>query len=300
MKDCTLSKLRYDPIRFLLSSRQPAWVKYQTLVRLLGRSQDDCDVCNWRRRRDTSALVANIRAKQEPEGWFPCMPWMHIHRYHFHRLVEMGYDIEDDTVRRTAEQLLDYQLPGGGYMHPTGPRVNTPDPRKGWAACMTGYVTKTLMDLGLENRPQVRKALGVMLNGQNFDGGWICQQGGPCVDESNCIISGSPWILACLVQARLISHDSAIAKKAVAMFGRFKKEVIRHGYMHDRCYRCDESLVLPSLHGLGMSKQHPLFTDLLESLIGKQQPDGSWLFRGNRSAWYTIEAIAVLQAIESV
>jgi hypothetical protein len=115
------------------------------------------------------------------------------------------------------------------------------------------------------------------------------------VDESNCIISGTPWILVCLAQARLISHDSAIAKKAVAMFGRFKKDIICHGYMHDRCYRCDESLILPSLHGLGMSKQHPLFKDLLKSLIDKQQSDGSWLFRGNRSAWYTTEVVKVLR-----
>jgi len=281
---------------FLLTPRRPAWVKYQTLVRLLGRSQDDPDVRHWRRKRDESALVAKIRARQSPEGCFPGMPWMHIHKYYFHRLVQMGYDMEDDTVRRTAEQLLDYQLPGGGYMHPTGPRVNTPDPRKGWAACMTGYVTKALMDLGLADRPQVVKALKVMLNGQNYDGGWTCREGS-CVDESNCIISGSPWTLACLVQARLIGDDSPIAKKAVAMFGRFKKEIARHGYMKDTCYRCDESLVLPSLGGLGLSRRAPLFADLLKSLIDKQQPDGSWLFQQKRSAWYTIEAVAALQAV---
>ncbi len=115
------------------------------------------------------------------------------------------------------------------------------------------------------------------------------------MDESNCIISGSPWVFACLVQARLISRDSPIAKKAVAMFGRFKKEIMYHGYMHDRCYRCDESLVLPSLHGLGLSKRDPLFRDLLKSLVSKQQPGGSWLFRQKRSAWYTIEAVAALR-----
>ena len=184
-------------------------------------------------------------------------------------------------------------------MHPTGPKVNTPDPRKGWAACMTGYVTKALLDVGLADRPQVAKALKTMLNGQNYDGGWICREG-PCVDESNCIISGSPWTLACLVQARLIGADSPVAKKAVAMLRRFKKEIAHHGYMKDRCYRCDESLVLSSLYGLGLSKQDTLFGGLLESLIDKQQPDGSWLFRHKRSPWYTIEAVAALQAVGAV
>ncbi len=83
------------------------------------------------------------------------------------------------------------------------------------------------------------------------------------------------------------------------MLGRFKNEITRHGYMKDRCYRCDESILLPALLGLGLSERDPLFRDILKSLVDKQQPDGSWLFRGNRSAWYTIEAVAALQAVDA-
>jgi len=160
-------------------------VKYQTYVRLLQRVSDDPDVCHWRKKRDESALIANIRAKQDIHGCFPCFPWMHIHEYYFHRLIEMGYDMDDETVRRTAEQLLDYQLPKGGYMK-------------------------------------------------------------------------------------------------------------------DRCFRCDESILLPSLHGLGMSNQDSFFRHLLKSLKEKQQPDGSWLFRERRSAWYTIEVVAAMQAVDAL
>ena len=112
-------------------------------------------------------------------------------------------------------------------MHPTGPRVNVPNPKEGWAACVTGYVTKALMDLGLAEHPNVIQSLNVLLNGQNDDGGWICQRGGPCVDESNCIISGSPWVFRCLVQAGLIDIESPITKKAINMFDRYKKKIIR-------------------------------------------------------------------------
>lgn len=289
------TKLKYDPVKFLLSPRQPAWVKYQTYIRILKKPLDDSDVEHWRKKRDSSAIVHNIRLKQGNSGWFPAIPWMHIHKYYFHRLIEMGYGLEDATVRRAADNLLNYQLPNGGYMHPTGSRVNIPNPREGWAACVTGYVTKALIDLGLIEHPNVKKTLHVLLNGQNPDGGWICQRGGPCVDESNCIISGSPWVFACLAQARLIDLNSTITKKAIKMFSKFKKEIMQHGYMQDRYYRCDESLLIPSLCGLGISKNNSFLKDLLDSLLKKQQPDGSWYFRGKSSSWYTIEAMTALQ-----
>ena len=181
-----LMDLRFDPIPFLLSPRQPAW--------------------------------------------------MHIHKYFFHQLLEMGYDVEDEAVRRATENLLNYQLPEGGYMHPTGKRVNTPESRLGWAPCMTGYVTKALLDLGLAHHPSVAKALEVMRTRQNFAGGWICRES-PCVDECNCIISGTPWVLACLVQARMISREDSISQKAITLFSKFKREIVRHGYQHDRCFR---------------------------------------------------------------
>ncbi len=184
---CNGTSYRFDPIPYLLSPRQPAWVKYQTLVRLLGRSPDDSEVIKWRDRRDASKLVQRIRSKQNPQGWFPCMPWAHIHEYYFHRLLEMGYDLSDESVRTAAEQLLEYQLPDGGYMHPAGPRFNTPDPGVGWAPCMTGYVVKALLDIGLRDHPNVVKALEVMRAHQLFDGGWNCRDS-PCVDECNCII----------------------------------------------------------------------------------------------------------------
>jgi hypothetical protein len=290
--------LRFDPIPYLLSPRQPAWVRCQTHMRLLKASAEDPEVIKWRDRRDSSSLVLRIRAKQNRDGWFPCMPWMHIHEYYFHRLLEMGYDLTDEAVGRAAKQLLDYQLPDGGYMHPAGPRLNAPDPRVGWAACMTGYVVKALLDLGLGDHPNVLKALEVMKARQLVDGGWSCRDR-PCVDECNCIISGTPWVFACLVQAGMIHSDDQIAQKAIDLFARFKGEIVRHGYQSDRCFRCDEALVLASLRGLGLSARNRLISALKSSLAKKQHPDGYWLFRGKRSSWYTIEATLALHAAEN-
>lgn len=294
---CHATALRFDPVPYLLSPRQPAWVKYQAHNRLIKASAEDPEVIKWRQRRDDSSLVRRIRSKQDRDGWFPCMPWMHIHKYYFHRLLEMGYDLVDEAVGRAAKQLLDYQLPDGGYMHPAGPRLNTPDPSVGWAPCMTGYVIKALLDLGLGEHPKVQKALEVMKTHQLIDGGWNCRNS-PCVDECNCIISGTPWVFACLVQAGMIHSEDQIARNAIDLFTRFKGKIVRHGYHDDGCFRCDEALVLASLQALGLSATNPLVNDLRTSLVEKQHPDGYWLFRGKRSSWYTIEAAQVLLAAQ--
>jgi len=300
MRQRVLAAVRYDPIPFLLSAKQPAWVKHQTLVRLLGRPEDDPEVIRWREERDGSEEVRHIRALQNPEGWFPGMPWMHIHEYPFLRLLDMGYGLEDETVRRTAQNLLEYQLPDGGYMHPSGRKVNIPNPKVGWAPCATGYITKSLMELGLAEHPAVQAALNVMLRRQRESGGWICRYHQDRYPY--CILSGTPWVFVCLVQARLITRRSRVTERALAVFRRHKDKIIRHGYQMDRCYRCDAALLLPSLHQLGMSHRDRLFRDLRKSLVEKQAEDGTWSFGGRRpskrSAWYTIECVAALQAAD--
>jgi hypothetical protein len=288
----SLNSLKYDPVQYLLSARRPAWVKYQALVGIVGRSEDDPEVVRWREKRNRSAIVARIRAAQASDGSFPAMPWMHIHKYHFHRMLEMGFGLEDATVRRAAENLLSYQLPDGAYMHPCGRRVNVPNPRVGWAACVTGYVTHALMELGFRDDSRVRTALDVMLAKQRDNGGWICNTAGDSAPY--CIVSGTPWVFRCLAEAGLIDRKSRITQRALDVFNRHRLKIVRHGYQADRYYRCDEALLLPALRAAGLSTRHHLLRDLRRSLIDKQQPDGSWPFRGKSSAWYTLEAIAAL------
>ncbi len=154
-----LNNLKNDPLPYLLNPRQQAWVKYQTFIKILRRPVSDSEVIHWQKKRDSSEVVKRICDKQMHGGSFPSMPWMHIHEYYFHRLLEMGYGMEDETVRRTVDNLLNYQLPDGGYMHPTGRKVNIPDPTIGWAPGMTGYVIKALLDLGLGKHPKLIKSL---------------------------------------------------------------------------------------------------------------------------------------------
>ena len=112
-----LSNLKYDSIKYLMGSRHPAWIKYQTLVKILDRSENDPEVKLYKEKRDRSAIVRRIREKQHQDGSFLCMPWMHIHKYYFHQMLEMGFGIDDVTVKNCVENLLlRKQQPNGSWL----------------------------------------------------------------------------------------------------------------------------------------------------------------------------------------
>ena len=52
-----VGQLKHDPFEYLLAPRRPAWVKYQTLVSVVGWPKDDPEVVTWRRKRDAFAAV---------------------------------------------------------------------------------------------------------------------------------------------------------------------------------------------------------------------------------------------------
>jgi hypothetical protein len=284
--------LPYDPLQYFLSPRRHPWVKYQTLVRILGKPRNDAEVLAWQERRDASKVVQGVRARQAEDGSFRCMPWIHVHKYYFHQLLEMGYDLEDDTVRRSADNLLDYQLPGGAYRHPGAKMVEPSKCGGSWAPCVTGYVTMALMNLGLKDDPRVAAALQVMYEGQRENGGWICEHIGR--RHPYCIISGTPWVFACLSHGGLIDEEHPITQRALAVFGHHKDRIVRHGYQRDHYYRCDEALLIPALCTVGLTRDHPLLADLYAALVVKQQPGGYWPYDGRPSPWYTLEAVWAL------
>jgi len=79
MREGNPRTLKYDAVEYLMAGRRPAWVKHQTLVRVLGRQSDDPEVAEWQEKRNSSHVVKVLRGKQLPDGSFPCMPWRHVH-----------------------------------------------------------------------------------------------------------------------------------------------------------------------------------------------------------------------------
>ncbi len=294
-----LSNLRYDPLSYLLGPRQPAWVKYRTLVSLLKRDEADWEVVKWRKARDASSLVRRLHTKQISDGSFPAMPWRHTHTYEFNQLIIMGFGLDDPTVRRAVESLLQDQIVGGGFdVHrrtAKGVEKNNRSKANCWDPCITAFMTKTLLDLGMRKDPRVEALLILLRQSQRDSGGWICQRfKGP---SPYCIRGGTPWVLSALTTNGTWNRVTSNTRRTIELIEKHKEKIVKHGYQRDLCYRCDEALLLPSLHKLGMNMKEKLFADLYDSLVTKQTPNGYWCFRGKPSAWYTLEVTTALQSI---
>jgi hypothetical protein len=293
--------LQYDPIAHLMASRRPAWVRYRTAVDVLGGDPDDPAIASLREKRDTSAAVRRIRAKQSPDGSFLSMPWRHTHKYDFFQLVQMGYGLEDETVRRAVDSLLADQLPGGGFNSDRRtakgrewPNENRPG---NWTPCMTAFVTHTFLDLGMEHDEAVGRLLELLTGSQREGGGWICNRGAR--SHPYCIYGGTGWSFAVLTRTGDIRADSEGLKGLLGILEKHKEKIARHGYQRDLACRCDAALLLPALRRVGLTLDDRLCGDLYWSLVRRQQPDGSWAFAGKTAAWYTLEVVKALQTVNS-
>ncbi len=292
--------LPHDPIDYLTAPRRPDWVKYQTLVCVLGTDANAQEVEILRTRRDSSASVKRLRSKQLPDGSFPCSPWRHVHKFYFNQLVQMGYSLRDPTVRSAVDSLLKDQLPGGGYNPDarTAKGAELPLRRQAgnWSPCMTAFITNTFLDLGMRYDEKVERLLEMLQDNQRESGGWICRRSEN--DAPYCILGATGWAFVVLTRADVLRSGSESLTAVLCILEKHKNKIARHGYHRDMCYRCDEALLLPSLSRLGLTMNDSLFRDLYLSLVNKQQSDGSWAFGGKTSPWYTLEVVKALQAIE--
>lgn len=297
MRESNPKSLKYDAVEYLMAARRPAWIKHQTLVRVLGRQPDDPEVAEWQEKRNSSHVVKVLRGKQLPDGSFPCMPWRHVHKFFFHQLVAMGYGMEDSSVRRAVDHLLQDQLPDGGFNADLRTAQGREDRRRSEKGhrmpCLTGMVIKTLIDLGLGPDPRVQELVELLKEDRRPSGGWICIRR----EDPYCILGGTPWSFAALVSAGVYTERSPEVDQTCEILQSHKEKIIRHGYHRDLGYRCDETLLLPALWGAGLRWDSPLFSELFDALVSKQRPDGSWVFHKNPSVWYTLEATAALAAI---
>lgn len=285
----------YDPYNYLMDSRRPAWVKYQTLVRLMKRPSDDEEVIHWQQKRDGSHQVAQLRGKQLEDGSFPCMPWRHVHAFHLNMLLFMGYDHSDETVANAISSLPKYQLKEGGFnsdlRKPDGSIVFS-RLKDGQLDCLTAFVAHILLDLGLEGDSHFQNLINILRNRQLENGGWICNRNK--TDAPYCILAAIPWCFS--VFSKLEGKISRNwLQPTIEIIEKHKLKIQKHGYQRDICFRCDEAILLPALSTLGFSMNDKLLRDLFHSLVKKQKPDGSWCFRGKPSGWYTIESVAAIQ-----
>ncbi|KPK73763.1 hypothetical protein AMJ87_00695 [candidate division WOR_3 bacterium SM23_60] len=200
-------------IDWLLSGEH--FVRYRTLIDLLGREKTDREVLSAKRSIRTHRLIKDIFRRQNVKGywgsqrdiykWWPRKDstfWM------LGVLADFGFSKQDRNVARACEYVFSKQFGSGafGWAPPSAP-----------GDCFTGILTESLAKLGYVDDPRIKKAYRWLVNRQRLDGGFWCkdtgQPGGPRESEPSCAFA-TLCALGALAQNPQF-RNSIVAEKAV-------------------------------------------------------------------------------------
>lgn len=205
--------LKSMPIDWFFSGEP--FVKYRTLIDLLGKKESDKEVIAAKRLVYKHPLVNKIFNKQNKNGywgnaqdiykWFPKKDttfWL------LAMLADFGFTKEDKRIARACEYVFSTQHPSGGFG--CGPPLRPYD-------CFTGILTESLSKLGYGTDPRLKKAYDWVTKRQRLDGGFWCkntgQPSGPREEEPSCAYA-TLVVLGALIQNPELKKSNIVQKSA--------------------------------------------------------------------------------------
>ena len=149
----------------------PAWVNYAVELQLSGNQPDVRPVL-----QDNSITKLVSRLKDNNVG----IPALRTGRVHYTEtgkaywdlflLADIGLTISDLKLDGEAEEIFRFQQRDGSFVIPPNVQDNY--------YCMSAILISSLARMGYRDDPRLEKYIRVILNSQNFDGGWHCYNGG--------------------------------------------------------------------------------------------------------------------------
>jgi hypothetical protein len=149
----------------------PAWVKYAVELQLSGNQPDVRPVL-----QDNSITKLINRLKDNDAG----IPALRTGRVHYTEtgkaywdlflLADIGLTISDLKLDGEAEEIFRFQQRDGSFIIPPNVHDNY--------YCMSAILISSLAKMGYRDDSRLEKYIRIILNSQNFDGGWHCYNGG--------------------------------------------------------------------------------------------------------------------------
>jgi hypothetical protein len=166
-----------DVIQWLLESDEP-WTRYRTRVDLLDQTEDDPEVRSARAEMLAHPGVQDMMAetatwgdrafKRHNDAGYPI--------YKFSTLADFGVRADDPGMDTGIEAVLAHQSAEGAFQT----LVNIPKAFGGtgedtwtWILCDSPTLLYSLLTMGLDSDPQVRKAVNHLIDVVD-DNGWPC------------------------------------------------------------------------------------------------------------------------------
>lgn len=317
---------------WLLEEDNPS-VRFYTMTTLLGRSADDNDVREAKKRIMETGAVPKILRVQNEDGSFGTPERFYVDKYkgtvwNLLMLAQLGADPADPRIRKTCEFILHHSQnqDSGGFSYTqsmkTGGGLSS-----GVIPCLTGNMVYSLVSLGYMDDSRVQKAIEWITLYQRADDGIAKAPEGsvyerlePCWGRHSCHmgVAKSLKALASIPTDRRSPDVHAKIGQLSEYFllhHLYKKsknlaEVSRPGWLRlgfPLMYQTDILELLGIFHDLGI--HDPRLRDAREILTGKQLQDGTWNLensfngrmlvnvdmKGQPSKWITLKALQILQ-----
>lgn len=205
------------PIDWLLSGEP--FVKYRTLIDLLGREEGDQEVVATKRLISEHRLIKQIFDKQNRDGYwgtpkdiYTWWPKKDTTFWLLGVLADFGFTRENDRIARACEYVFGTQHPSGGFGCAPPPKPYD---------CFTGILIESLAKLGYASDPRLKGAYEWLTQRQRLDSGFWCkdtgQPGRPREKEPSCAFS-TLCVLGALVQNSELRESTIAQKSAEFLF----------------------------------------------------------------------------------
>lgn len=297
--------MKQQGLGWLLEQDNPP-VRYNTLRDVLGRSLEDKEVQEARRRIRNSSLIRKILGKRNrkgywsPENTFYTPKWTST-IWQLMLLGETGF-APDEGVKNACERFFElHQLENGAFTcpspsdvvtwkrkHPRGKAVRWEEP------CLTGNMIRTLAVFGYGEDPRVKKAIQWMPEQQLEDGGWNCNYPEKKVKHSSFMSTIEPlWAYSEIPRAkwtRKMKKSIEDGAEFLLMHRVYKSD--HHHWKHSLPFATSFHFPMyyyyDALHGLRVLAKlgygdDERVKDAVHLILSKRSPDGKWLLEGDWS-----------------
>ena len=280
----------------------PAFVKYRTLIDILGNSAEDTEAREARAAVSRDPAVRRLLARRNSEGYwgtpkdlFTWWPKKDTTFWVLGVLADFGLTRDDPGMSKACEYVLSTQLPDGAF----GLRPQ-PTPYD----CFTGVLAAALARLGYIEGKRLERAYAWLSERQRIDGGFWCKNtglpGGPREQEPSCPLA-SLWVLSALT-AHPDLRDSDLCRSCAAFLLTCwdNRGKIKYAGHDSQIASGWEKLKYPFtdygvLHYLDVLSRVPVVrkdarvAEIVDLLMSRRDGEGKFLPESIHKAWSTFD-----------
>jgi hypothetical protein len=323
-----------ETIDWLLGKDNPS-VRHLTLVKLLGRPENDAEVLESKQDIMNEGIVPRILSRQNKAGFWGEPEKFYLDKYcgtvwQLMTLAELGADPKNKQIQKACEFILENSQNSESFGFSINKSGKTGGGRHTEVIpCLTGNMIWSLIKLGFIDDNRVKKGIGWICNYQRCDDGIVePPQGWPydkyemCWGRHTChmgvvkslkALSSIPKDkrndainerISALVEYLLVHH---IHKRSHDLVSVSRPGWLKFGF--PLMYQTDILEILGILAELGYHDAR--MNEAVEVIKSKQNKEHRWVLentfngkmieeievKGKDSKWITLKALIVLQAI---